>query len=423
MSAIQLSDSLQSSAVGALCLEALANSTTLNGSAPGKRGRSKPVLQLVGQPDQPAVVHEIPASTGATAGLFHRDDENVDSDEVAAFRQGVQEWLSSINRRPYKSFEELRPVFDRVYDAYQADRVDAEGVNEIYENNIRLVLQQAQHFAKRGFDLKDLVQEGSMGLMHALKKFVPSRGFAFSTYAVPWIKNYITKYTQDNGNIVRIPVHIITQFNEQWKLMHDAIRAGDADLHAQCSAKVEDLKKHYFGEAPGLLSQRTLTRSLSQPASIDANGNGLHWEDLLEDSSRSSDPEYSLELAQLKSMIRKAMDCVGTERERDIYLEIQGRSPHGKATKEFIEETSCARVFVRGRDRYILELMTGLGGGKILTSTAVGKLTHLTAEAVRLQRKEIMVGFQARLLDLAGGDFTNLPLEYLDEFLSELAED
>jgi len=116
-------------------------------------------------------------------------------------------YLSEIGYSPLLSAEE------EVYFARLAQRGDHKARQRMIESNLRLVVKIARHYINRGLQLLDLIEEGNLGLIHAVEKFDPERGFRFSTYATWWIRQTIERALMNQTRTVRLPIHIVKQIN------------------------------------------------------------------------------------------------------------------------------------------------------------------------------------------------------------------
>ena len=116
-------------------------------------------------------------------------------------------YLSEIGYSPLLSSEE------EVYYARLAQRGDRQARQRMIESNLRLVVKIARHYINRGLALLDLIEEGNLGLIHAVEKFDPEKGFRFSTYATWWIRQTIERALMNQTRTVRLPIHIVKQIN------------------------------------------------------------------------------------------------------------------------------------------------------------------------------------------------------------------
>jgi RNA polymerase primary sigma factor len=131
-------------------------------------------------------------------------------------KQGLlaKESLNNANKGIIKINEEEREKLNK----YIIEGEDARSI--IIESNLRLVVSIAKRYLSSGMDLEDLIQEGNMGLMKAVNKFNPEKGFKFSTYATWWIRQAITRAIADQARTIRIPVHMIEKINKLLRIKH-----------------------------------------------------------------------------------------------------------------------------------------------------------------------------------------------------------
>lgn len=122
-------------------------------------------------------------------------------------RDATQLYLSEIGLSPLLTAEEEKTV------ARRAQRGDESARQRMIECNLRLVVKIARRYLNRGLPLLDLIEEGNLGLIHAVGKFDPERGFRFSTYATWWIRQTIERAIMNQSGAVRLPIHVIKDIN------------------------------------------------------------------------------------------------------------------------------------------------------------------------------------------------------------------
>src|SRR5581483_11455285 len=120
----------------------------------------------------------------------------------------VRLYLREIGKIPLLTPEEELALAKRVKSG------EKKAKDQMAEANMRLVVSIAKRYVGRGLDLLDLIQEGNTGLLRAVEKFDPDRGFKFSTYATWWIRQAITRAIADQARTIRIPVHMVETINK-----------------------------------------------------------------------------------------------------------------------------------------------------------------------------------------------------------------
>lgn len=145
-------------------------------------------------------------------------------------------------------FAPLLTAKEEVHYARLAQKGDAAGRKRMIESNLRLVVKIARRYMNRGLALLDLIEEGNLGLIHAVEKFDPEMGFRFSTYATWWIRQTIERALMNQTRTVRLPVHVIKEIKSYQrtasklaqKLEHDP---SFEELAQQLDKPVEEVKR------------------------------------------------------------------------------------------------------------------------------------------------------------------------------------
>ncbi len=208
--------------------------------------------------------------------VSREEEENRDADlppELEAFRQTpapsfeseflsdvTQLYLNEIGANPLLTAEEELALTRLVR------RGDFEARQIMIERNLRLVVNIAKHYLNRGIPLLDLVEEGNLGLMHALEKFDPERGFRFSTYATWWIRQNIERAIMNQSRTIRLPVHVVKELNQVLRAQRSVEAEGGGqstleEVARRLDKPIEDVR--------GILALSEHTASLDAPLDID----------------------------------------------------------------------------------------------------------------------------------------------------------
>ena len=266
---------------------------------------------------------------GDDAAPAERDDAEAaaDSHDSGFLEDITQVYLHEIGATP------LLTAAEEIRLARAARDGDFAARQHMIEANLRLVVSIARHYQHRGLPLDDLIEEGNLGLIHALEKFDPERGFRFSTYATWWVRQNVERAIMNQSRTVRLPIHVIKELN----IVLRALRRLDRERGAQDEtpgAMLDDvahLLDRPVEEIRRLLVFNERSASLDSPLDIDAD---LSMSDSMADAA-AEDP--ATQLAQHESELLVA-DWVAqlTERQRLVVERRYGLGGHDAATLEDI---------------------------------------------------------------------------------------
>lgn len=286
--------------------------------------------------------------TGATEpGAEEFTDEWVAEDDEEAINlessnyfddiadDSVRLYLREIGKIPLLSAEEELELARKVVAG------DKNAKDKMAEANMRLVVSIAKRYVGRGLDLLDLIQEGNTGLLRAVEKFDPDKGFKFSTYATWWIRQAITRAIADQARTIRIPVHMVETINKL------------------------------------LRTQRRLTQELNREPTNDEIAKAMEI-----------DVDKVEHIMKIKQDI-SSLDASVHEDEEDSVLgdfieDEETISPEESATNQLLKEH--VKDMLRGlteREQKIIRLRFGLEDGKNYTLEEVGQEFSVTRERIR----------------------------------------
>ena len=181
----------------------------------------------------------------------------------------LQAYLREIRKAPLFTPQE---EFDM---ATRARQGDFEARQLMIERNLRLVVSIAKNYLGRGLPMTDLIEEGNLGLMHAIEKFEPERGFRFSTYSSWWIRQHIERAIMHQARLVRLPVHVMRELNHVLKARRalEAAFEGDGDRRASAE-DIATAMGRSAQEVAALLKLAEVPTSLDAPLDWRDGGNG-----------------------------------------------------------------------------------------------------------------------------------------------------
>ena len=248
----------------------------------------------------------------------------------------TQHYLNQIGTRP------LLTAVQEVHYATLAKQGNFEARQTMIEHNLRLVVSIAKHYINRGVVLLDMIEEGNIGLMRAIDKFEPERGFRFSTYATWWIRQSIERAIMNQARTVRLPVHMVRELNQILRGKYHL----EAQHHDGKDASAEDIA-HLVGrpveEVQDILALSEHATSLDAPLDNDPQSSLM---DMLPGAAEDS-PDARAEHHEMTVLVR---DWLGKlpDKQRVVIMRRFGLDNDDPATLETLaEEMGVTRERVR----------------------------------------------------------------------------
>ncbi|MDA8256814.1 MAG: RNA polymerase sigma factor RpoS [Betaproteobacteria bacterium] len=277
------------------------------------------------------------------AFLPERDDAEVapDSHESGFIEDITQVYLHEIGATP------LLTAAEEVRLARAAHAGDFLARQHMIEANLRLVVSIARHYLHRGLPLDDLIEEGNLGLIHALEKFDPERGFRFSTYATWWIRQNVERAIMNQSRTVRLPIYVIKELNIVLRAMRQLDRERGTQDEAP-SAMLDDVARlldRPVEDIRRLLVLNERSASLDSPLDIDPE---LSMSDSMADES-TEDPSTHLEQHEAELLVAEWVAQL-TERQR---LVVERRYGLGGCDPTTLEDIASDLGLTRERVRQI----------------------------------------------------------------------
>ena len=266
------------------------------------------------------------------------EDLEITAENVDQFADdSVRLYLREIGKIPLLSNEEEVDL------AYRIVKGEKKAKDKMVEANMRLVVSIAKRYSGRGLDFLDLIQEGNTGLLRAVEKFDPDKGFKFSTYATWWIRQAITRAIADQARTIRIPVHMVETINKVLR----ATRKLTNELNREPS--VEEIAKE-MGMEPEkvdyVMKIKQDIASLDATVGRDGDDEDSVLGDFIEDEGRVS-PEDAAAAQMLKEQIAEILSSLSEREQKVVKLRfgIGGGRPH--TLEEVGSEFSVTRERIR----------------------------------------------------------------------------
>jgi RNA polymerase primary sigma factor len=285
------------------------------------------------------IIAEEPSSEDFSDGWVAEDEEeivvepNVYLDDISD--DSVRLYLREIGKIPLLTAEEELALAQRVVAGEKRAK------DKMAEANMRLVVSIAKRYVGRGLDLLDLIQEGNTGLLRAVEKFDPDKGFKFSTYATWWIRQAITRAIADQARTIRIPVHMVETINKLLRTQRRLTQELNREPTNEEIAKEMDIEVE---KVEHIMKIKQDIHSLDQSVRDDEEDSVLG--DFVEDEETIT-PEESAAGQLLKEQVKDLLSSLSEREQKIIRLRFGLEDGKSHTLEEVGQEFSVTRERIR----------------------------------------------------------------------------
>jgi RNA polymerase nonessential primary-like sigma factor len=276
-----------------------------------------------------------------TLDLSDIDEPVVEQQDDEVFEASVEKNLDVT--RLYLNeigFSPLLTAAEEVHFSRMVQRGEEAGRQRMIESNLRLVVKISRAYFNRGLALLDLIEEGNLGLIRAVEKFDPERGFRFSTYATWWIRQSIERAIMNQTRAIRLPIHVVKELNGVLRV------AKNLSLSLDHDATPDEISKAMAKPADDI---RRLLKLNEKIGSLDVAISGDHDKSIVDTvaDTKVNDPSDILQNDDIKSGLDRWLDEL-TERQRDVLARRFGLRGYDADTLENVGlEVGLSRERVR----------------------------------------------------------------------------
>jgi len=225
-------------------------------------------------------------------------------------------------------YQSLLTAKDEVRLARKIRKGDEAARHQMIESNLRLVVKIARHYCNRGLAFLDLIEEGNLGLMTAVEKFDPERGFRFSTYATWWIRQTIERAIMNQSRTVRLPIHVIKELNIYLRAAKKLSQQLD---HKPTSEEIGELVDKPIEDIRRIMSLAPDATSIDTPIMQDS---AKSLADTLADDN-NVDPARMIQEFDMQGHIERWLTKL-EDRQREVIIRRFGLYDHDKGTLEAV---------------------------------------------------------------------------------------